>query len=146
MIAAIGSRMGSPSTDRLVQRRGSACPFTLPQPDRRQCCLIRKNSCWFFFLRPFLASICSAASLVDAAIIWLILLSLVFYGWWRPVNILIIGPSIIINYTLGVDPAAAEPGGRVACPVKGGSIAGNRVQRVFSRFFQIYRLSLRLDQ
>jgi D-alanyl-lipoteichoic acid acyltransferase DltB (MBOAT superfamily) len=35
-----------------------------------------------------------------AAIIWLILLSLVFYGWWRPVNILIIGPSIIINYAL----------------------------------------------
>jgi D-alanyl-lipoteichoic acid acyltransferase DltB (MBOAT superfamily) len=35
-----------------------------------------------------------------AAIIWLSLLSLVFYGWWRPVNILIIGPSIIINYAL----------------------------------------------
>jgi alginate O-acetyltransferase complex protein AlgI len=34
------------------------------------------------------------------AILWLILLSLVFYGWWRPVNILIIGPSIIINYAL----------------------------------------------
>ncbi len=36
----------------------------------------------------------------QAAIIWLILLSLVFYGWWRPVNILIIGPSIVINYAL----------------------------------------------
>ena len=34
------------------------------------------------------------------AILWLILISLVFYGWWRPVNILIIGPSIIINYVL----------------------------------------------
>ena len=34
------------------------------------------------------------------AILWLILISLVFYGWWRPVNILIIGPSIIINYAL----------------------------------------------
>jgi alginate O-acetyltransferase complex protein AlgI len=34
------------------------------------------------------------------AIMWVILLSLVFYGWWRPVNILIIGPSIIINYAL----------------------------------------------
>ena len=32
------------------------------------------------------------------AILWLILASLVFYGWWRPLNILIIGPSIIINY------------------------------------------------
>jgi alginate O-acetyltransferase complex protein AlgI len=34
------------------------------------------------------------------AILWLILLSLAFYGWWRPVNILIIGPSIVINYAL----------------------------------------------
>src|SRR5277367_2826110 len=34
------------------------------------------------------------------AILWLILISLVFYGWWRPVNVLIIGPSIIINYTV----------------------------------------------
>ena len=32
------------------------------------------------------------------AILWLILTSLVFYGWWRPLNILIIGPSIIVNY------------------------------------------------
>src|ERR1700749_3127908 len=36
----------------------------------------------------------------QAAILWLILASLLFYGWWRPVNILIIGPSIIINYLL----------------------------------------------
>ena len=36
----------------------------------------------------------------QAAILWLILTSLVFYGWWRPLNILIIGPSIIINYCL----------------------------------------------
>jgi alginate O-acetyltransferase complex protein AlgI len=36
----------------------------------------------------------------QAAILWIILLSLVFYGWWRPVNILIIGPSITINYAL----------------------------------------------
>ncbi len=34
------------------------------------------------------------------AILWLILASLVFYGWWRPLNILIIGPSIIVNYAL----------------------------------------------
>ncbi|HLX98635.1 MAG TPA: MBOAT family O-acyltransferase [Roseiarcus sp.] len=34
------------------------------------------------------------------AILWLILTSLIFYGWWRPLNILIIGPSIIINYLL----------------------------------------------
>src|SRR5579871_649213 len=34
------------------------------------------------------------------AILWLILASLVFYGWWRPLNILIIGPSVVINYAM----------------------------------------------
>ncbi len=38
----------------------------------------------------------------QAAILWLILTSLVFYGWWRPLNILIIGPSIIVNYLLAL--------------------------------------------
>jgi alginate O-acetyltransferase complex protein AlgI len=33
-----------------------------------------------------------------SAIRWLILASLVFYAWWRPINILIIAPSIVINY------------------------------------------------
>jgi alginate O-acetyltransferase complex protein AlgI len=32
--------------------------------------------------------------------LWLILTSLVFYGWWRPLNILIIGPSVVVNYLL----------------------------------------------
>src|SRR5271167_3988380 len=35
-----------------------------------------------------------------SAIRWLILVSLVFYAWWRPVNVLIIAPSIVINFTL----------------------------------------------
>jgi alginate O-acetyltransferase complex protein AlgI len=35
-----------------------------------------------------------------SAIRWLIAVSLVFYGWWRPLNVLIIGPSILINYGL----------------------------------------------
>ena len=35
-----------------------------------------------------------------SAIRWLILASLVFYAWWRPVNVLIIGPSILINFAL----------------------------------------------
>ena len=47
----------------------------------------------------------------QAAILWLILASLLFYGWWRPLNILIIAPSIIINYLLASLPAAAEPDG-----------------------------------
>jgi len=33
-----------------------------------------------------------------SAIHWLILASLLFYAWWRPVNVLIIAPSIVINY------------------------------------------------
>ncbi len=31
---------------------------------------------------------------------WLTAVSLFFYGWWRPLNILIIAPSILINYGL----------------------------------------------
>lgn len=34
----------------------------------------------------------------NSAIRWLILVSLLFYAWWRPVNVLIIAPSIVINY------------------------------------------------
>jgi len=34
----------------------------------------------------------------SSAIRWLILASLAFYAWWRPVNVLIIAPSIVINY------------------------------------------------
>jgi alginate O-acetyltransferase complex protein AlgI len=33
-----------------------------------------------------------------SAIRWLIFISLVFYAWWRPVNVLIIAPSIVINF------------------------------------------------
>lgn len=35
-----------------------------------------------------------------SAIRWLILVSLVFYGWWRPLNVLIIAPSVVINFVL----------------------------------------------
>jgi alginate O-acetyltransferase complex protein AlgI len=34
------------------------------------------------------------------ALRWLILASLAFYAWWRPINVLIIGPSILINFAL----------------------------------------------
>ncbi len=34
----------------------------------------------------------------DRAILWLIGASLAFYAWWRPVNVLLIAPSILINY------------------------------------------------
>jgi alginate O-acetyltransferase complex protein AlgI len=35
-----------------------------------------------------------------AALRWLIFASLTFYAWWRPINVLIIGPSILINFGL----------------------------------------------
>jgi alginate O-acetyltransferase complex protein AlgI len=54
------------------------------------------------------------------AIRWLILASLVFYGWWRPVNVVIIAPSIIINFglasallRLSVDERRRRTGGAV---------------------------------
>jgi alginate O-acetyltransferase complex protein AlgI len=34
------------------------------------------------------------------ALRWLILASLFFYAWWRPLNLLLIAPSIAINYAL----------------------------------------------
>ena len=34
------------------------------------------------------------------ALRWVIAASLFFYGWWRPVNILIIAPSVLINFVL----------------------------------------------
>jgi alginate O-acetyltransferase complex protein AlgI len=36
----------------------------------------------------------------SAAIRWLIIASIAFYAWWRPLNVLIIAPSIAINFTL----------------------------------------------
>lgn len=36
----------------------------------------------------------------DWAILWLIGISIGFYAWWRPLNVLLIAPSILINYGL----------------------------------------------
>jgi alginate O-acetyltransferase complex protein AlgI len=36
----------------------------------------------------------------DWAILWLILASLCFYAYWRPLNVLLITPSILVNYVL----------------------------------------------
>lgn len=36
----------------------------------------------------------------QGALLWLTLASLFFYAWWRPVNVLIIAPSIAVNYVL----------------------------------------------
>jgi D-alanyl-lipoteichoic acid acyltransferase DltB (MBOAT superfamily) len=54
----------------------------------------------FIFLPVTLAGFYLLGTISRAsAIRWLILVSLVFYAWWRPVNVLIIAPSIVINYT-----------------------------------------------
>jgi alginate O-acetyltransferase complex protein AlgI len=34
------------------------------------------------------------------ALLWLTVASLVFYAWWRPLNVLLIAPSILINFGL----------------------------------------------
>src|SRR5512143_1860439 len=34
------------------------------------------------------------------ALSWLVLTSLAFYAWWRPINVLIIAPSIAVNFVL----------------------------------------------
>jgi alginate O-acetyltransferase complex protein AlgI len=34
------------------------------------------------------------------ALRWIIFVSIVFYAWWRPINVLIIAPSILINFAL----------------------------------------------
>src|SRR4030095_3627202 len=36
----------------------------------------------------------------NAALGWLIVASLFFYAWWRPLNVLIIAPSIIVNFVV----------------------------------------------
>jgi D-alanyl-lipoteichoic acid acyltransferase DltB (MBOAT superfamily) len=55
----------------------------------------------FVFLPVVLAGFYLLGSISrSSAIRWLILASLVFYAWWRPVNVLIIAPSIVINYII----------------------------------------------
>jgi alginate O-acetyltransferase complex protein AlgI len=36
----------------------------------------------------------------DVALGWLIVASIFFYAWWRPINVLIIAPSILVNFFL----------------------------------------------
>jgi alginate O-acetyltransferase complex protein AlgI len=47
-----------------------------------------------------------AAGRPRAAIVWLVLLSFVFYGWWRPSDVWILALSIVANYALGLRIAA----------------------------------------
>jgi D-alanyl-lipoteichoic acid acyltransferase DltB (MBOAT superfamily) len=36
----------------------------------------------------------------DWALLWLTAASLLFYAWWRPLNVLLIAPSILLNYAI----------------------------------------------
>jgi D-alanyl-lipoteichoic acid acyltransferase DltB (MBOAT superfamily) len=36
----------------------------------------------------------------DLALGWIVAASLAFYAWWRPINVLIIAPSILVNFVL----------------------------------------------
>ena len=36
------------------------------------------------------------------AMVWLVLASLFFYGWWNPYHIILILCSIVFNYAMGV--------------------------------------------
>src|ERR1700722_18706801 len=58
------------------------------------------NSCEFIF--GFLPVVLAGFYVLGArqrewALLWLTLASLFFYAWWRPINVLLIAPSIVIN-------------------------------------------------
>ena len=44
----------------------------------------------------------------NAAILWLVVTSLFFYGWWQPVYLFLIGFSIVINYFFGMNIGAEQ--------------------------------------
>lgn len=44
----------------------------------------------------------------ETAILWLVGASLVFYGWWNPSYLMLLGTSVVVNYTLGLQIAARE--------------------------------------
>src|SRR5689334_17382865 len=61
------------------------------------------NSYEFIFL--FLPAVLAGFFLLGqrsrgVALGWIIAASLAFYAWWRPLNVLIIAPSILVNYVL----------------------------------------------
>jgi alginate O-acetyltransferase complex protein AlgI len=61
--------------------------------------LFNSNEFLLIFLPVTLAGFYLLGNLArTSALCWLIFASLVFYAWWRPVNVLIIAPSILINF------------------------------------------------
>jgi D-alanyl-lipoteichoic acid acyltransferase DltB (MBOAT superfamily) len=55
--------------------------------------------CGFLPVALTLFALCGRAGR-DAALLWLIVASAVFYAWWRPLNVALIAPSILINFCL----------------------------------------------
>ena len=82
----------------------------------------------------------------QSATLWLILTSLIFYGWWRPLNILIIGPSIIVNYLLASFLLRLSQRGDQPGLSRAVLLARHSVQRRLPRLFQICRFRLWRDQ
>src|SRR5580704_4255611 len=63
--------------------------------------LFNSNTFIFLFLPLTFAGFFAFGRLSrEWALRWLILASLFFYAWWRPLNVLLIAPSILVNYCL----------------------------------------------
>ena len=54
-----------------------------------------------------------------ASLTWLVLCSLAFYGWWKPLYLLLLAPSVVVNFGLGVRLAKPEVAARKATLIAG---------------------------
>jgi hypothetical protein len=109
--------------------------------------LFNSNEFLFTFL-PLTAGVFLALGVMSHAwaLRWLILASLVFYAWWRPVNVLIIAPSIIINFIAAQVLLRLNQGEEWKRASRIAPIAWDRLQCRISRLLQVYRLPHRHDQ
>ena len=62
---------------------------------------------------------------VRAGILWLILASGFFYGWWNPRYVLLLGASMCVNYVIGMRLSRQAARGRPDRPLLALGIAGN---------------------
>jgi alginate O-acetyltransferase complex protein AlgI len=72
----------------------------------------------------------------DWALLWLTAASLVFYAWWRPLNILLIAPSILINY--GICRILERSGSDRPGQVRAALIAGIVFNLCFLGYFKYF--------
>ena len=71
---------------------------------------------------------------------WLILASLFFYAWWRPINVPIIAPSIAVNFALAR--CWFGSGRRRQRPRRPVLLLGHRIQRLLPGLLQVRQLRL----